>query len=72
MHYKNGRAVKIGDKVIGRDWSGNPVAGVVLDTLPNPNTCNIAVVPVGNLCCNLNSAEFLHVDDALPKPAPVA
>lgn len=66
MHYKNGRSAQVGDKVVGRDWSGNPVAGIVVQTLSTPNTCNIAVVPLANVSCSLNSAHFLHVDDALP------
>jgi len=71
MHYKNGREVKIGDHVVGRDWAGKPVGGIVVDLVPQPNTCNIAIVPSSQVTCNLNSAEFLHVDDALPKAVPV-
>jgi len=67
MHYKNGREAKVGDKVVGRDWAGNPTAGIIVQVAPSPNTCNIAVVPLTNVSLSLNSAEFLHVDDALPK-----
>lgn len=67
MHYRNGREAKVGDRVIGRDWSNAPVAGVVVSCIPGGTTCNIAIVPATN-ACSYTSSEFLHVDDALPVP----
>ncbi len=64
MHYKNGCEAKVGDKVVGRDWQGNPVSGVVTKTVPGATTCNIEVVPIKD-AGTWNSSEFLHIDDAL-------
>lgn len=70
MHYKNGREVKVGDKVVGADWQRNPVAGIVVAVAPGSTTCNISIVPT-HPHATYNSDQFLHVDDALPLPVPV-
>jgi hypothetical protein len=71
MHYKNGREVKIGDQVVGKDWQGNALAGIVVKTAPGAETCNIGVIPVptnGGIP-SYNAGEFLHIEDALmPRP----
>jgi hypothetical protein len=64
MHYKNGREAKIGDKVVGRNSNGLPVAGIVIDRNAS-EACNIAVIPLPPYaCCSDAAANFLHVDDA--------
>lgn len=68
MHFKNGREVKIGDRVVGRDYTNNPVAGVVVTTSPGATTCNIGVIPLPPGIPIYTAGEFLHVDDALPVP----
>lgn len=65
MHYKNGRPAKIGDRVVGKDYQGNPVCGVVVSTLAGASTCNIHIVPA-NPQAVYTSSEFLHIDDVLP------
>ncbi len=46
MHYKNGKLAKVGDKIVGKDWNGNPVAGIVANVSPGSETCNLSVVPL--------------------------
>jgi len=46
MHYKNGKEAKVGDLVVGTDYNGLPVAGVVVKQLSGSDTCNLYVVPV--------------------------
>lgn len=67
MHYSNGREVNLGDPVIGRDWQGLPVAGVVVKVNPGSETCNMTIAPVSTLLQNQTCKEFLHLDDALKK-----
>lgn len=63
MHYKNGREVKIGDRVVGVSC-GMPKSGMVAATVPGSTACNIAVVPLPDyLSCSHQSKDFLHVDD---------
>ncbi len=70
MHYKNGVEAKVGDLVVGRDWQGNPVAGIVVGTQPGATTCNISVVPMPSTGVpTYNSSEFMRLADAVP-PTP--
>jgi hypothetical protein len=63
MHYKNGRSVKVGDRVIGFH-NGLPKAGIVIDTIPGSTTCNIAIVPCPEYVgCSFQSKDFLHAED---------
>ena len=63
MHYKNGREVRIGDRVIGFH-NGLPKAGIVIDALPASTACNIAIVPCPEyVSCSFQSKDFLHADD---------
>ena len=63
MHYKNGREVKVGDRVIGME-NGLPKAGIVIETVPGSTACNIALVPCPDyVSCHYQSKNFLHVDD---------
>lgn len=67
MHYKNGREVKIGDQVVGKDWQGNAVAGIVVKTTPGADACNIGVIPAptnGGIP-TYTAGEFLHIEDAM-------
>ena len=71
MHYANGREVKVGDKVVGRDTMGLPVSGIIIDK-NSSDSCNIAIVPIpGYVGCSWQSKFFNHVDDAFP-PTPSA
>lgn len=65
MHYKNGRKAEIGDKVVGKTASGDPIAGIIVDAYPGTDSCNVQVVPLPTptYCCT--AGEMLHVDDAL-------
>lgn len=68
MHYQNGREVKIGDSVVGKDHGGNVTAGIVVGMTPGAQACNIKVVPA-NQWATYTAGEFLHADDAFaPKP----
>jgi len=63
MHYKNGRSVKVGDRVIGIH-NGLPKAGIVIDTVPGSTACNIAIVPCPEyVSCSYQSKDFLHMED---------
>ena len=62
MHYKNGREAKVGDKIVGRDVSGSPLAGVVIDRYPETDRCNLIVAPL--TCTYTASAcDCVHVED---------
>lgn len=61
----------VGDKVVGRDYSGNPISGIVVNVTPGATSCNLSIVPLANLVSCQNCSSFLHVDDALPLPVPV-
>lgn len=81
MHYKNGRAAKVGDRVVVPAWNGKFI-GVVVDATPGSTTCNLQVLPVPVTGAQSATAgECLHVDDALrtdgevpdgrPQPTPL-
>jgi hypothetical protein len=75
MHYKNGREVKIGDRVIGFQ-NGLPKAGIVIATVPESTACNIGIVPCPDyISCGYQSKDFLHADDVaaaqIPQSEPV-
>ena len=69
MHYKNGREAKVGDSVVGKDWNGFPVSGVVVKTTEGEG-CNLYVMPTGTQGVPVYTAgEFIHLDDALDPTA---
>lgn len=74
MHYRNGREVKVGDSVVGKNHDGTPISGIVAKTLPGSDACNIAIVPVpvGGVYYSHISGQFLHIDDALNVTQPEA
>lgn len=63
MHYMNGREAKVGDKVVGKDACGNPVAGTVVDTIPETDRCNLSIVPATSPTYTATASECVHVDD---------
>jgi hypothetical protein len=67
MQYKNGREAKAGDKVVGRDCSGWPVSGYLIEMTPQSNSCNGRVIPAQTNSAYVTLSELLHVDDAFPK-----
>jgi hypothetical protein len=68
MHYKNGREAKIGDKVVGKDSSGNPVAGVLTSAHAQSTTCNGQIVPFNSPTWCVTLGDCLHVDDLTGPP----
>jgi hypothetical protein len=68
MHYKNGREVKHGDKLIAHHWDGTPYTGVVIGINPQSPSCNLTIAPFNpSTQTTVTAKECLHVDDALPK-----
>lgn len=66
MHYVNGREAKVGDHIVGRDPSGNPIAGFVVEAYSDTDRCNLQVVPFTATRYTATAGECLHVDD-LPR-----
>ena len=68
MHYRNGREAKVGDHVVGRNYDGSILSGVVVTTNAQSDTCNLTIVPIipGSMM-RLTAKECLHADDAIPK-----
>jgi hypothetical protein len=64
MHYKNGREVQIGDSVIGRDYNGLPISGVVITKTPG-NTCNVGVAPVPLNLHTLTAGREVQIGDSV-------
>lgn len=71
MHYKNGREAKAGDQIIGRDWNGNAIGGVVVELNAQSTTCNGRVISAQQVwgLPVVTLSDCLHVDDALPQAA---
>ena len=67
MHYANGREAKIGDKVVGSDISGNPVAGVVSWVYPGTDTCNLQIIPWSSFLITATASKCLCVTDLAPE-----
>lgn len=66
-HYINGREAKDGDPVVGKDWNGKPIAGVVHSiTASDACNCSVAVpVPGGiNQLGGIMTKSLLHAEDA--------
>jgi len=78
MKFKNGREIKIGDSVIGKDWRDCPVSGTVVtgDTEKGHPSLVFQHGVHKTVCPSLALAGFLHADDAQivagsePAPAP--
>ena len=69
MHYKNGREAKVGDQIIGKDSSGQSVAGTLVKTTAGSTTCNGQIVPFNSPTWTVTLGECLHADDVTAKPA---
>ena len=65
MHYKNGRAARLGDQVVYKGWDQQVRAGVVTTASASSTTSNLTVAPAlgGNTDC-LTASEAYHVEDA--------
>lgn len=63
MHYKNGREAKEGDTVIA-SASGRVIAGILVDTNAQSDTCNGQVVRAAGNPYYINIKDAYHVEDA--------
>ena len=64
MHYKNGRPARVGDFVVGKDYNGTPVSGVVVRTVEGATSCNLYLAPSSPTVC-VTAGECVHLDDAI-------
>lgn len=65
MHYKNGRAARIGDRVVAL-WNEKPFIGIVIDANPGSTSCNLSVAPLPiTNSTYVTAAEAMHVEDAV-------
>lgn len=63
-HYKNGREIKAGDRVVCKhSYGGNIVAGTIVQIYPNTQTCNVQIVPDGSPRIAATASDCLHEDD---------
>lgn len=65
MHYKNGKPAKIGDKIVGMNTMGQPVAGYVVATSEVSDTCNLQVIPCTYSAYTMTAGECLLFEDAI-------
>jgi len=63
MHYANGKEAKVGDKIVGKDVSGNPLGGIVAEIYPDTDTCNLIVILTGAPQYTATAGECLLVED---------
>jgi hypothetical protein len=62
-HYKNGREVKVGDKIIGKnEWSG-VFTGMVVSIFAGASTCNISYIPTGTIAHTATTSDCFHEED---------
>ena len=61
MHYKNGREVNIGDKVLVPNGNYTFV-GIVASVRSGASSCNLGVVPLAN-SQSATAVDCLHIDD---------
>lgn len=66
MHYANGRDARVGDNVVGKNMSGEPVAGVLVDLQPENDRCNGNVILTGAPKHCVTVGNCMHVDDVVP------
>ena len=63
-HFKNGREIKVGDKIVGKNaWSG-VFAGTVIAIYVGAATCNINYIPTGVPTQSATASDCLHEEDA--------
>lgn len=65
MHYANGKPAKVGDKIVGKDCSGRPLSGIVVETVVS-TSCNLQVLPMTANTFTATAGECLLLDDAIP------
>jgi len=70
MHYKNGREVRVGDRVLVPNGN-HTFVGVVVQTVPNATSCNLYAVPLRDTqlasakdCLNLEDVMAAKIPDA--------
>ncbi|OQA09457.1 MAG: hypothetical protein BWY66_00556 [bacterium ADurb.Bin374] len=65
MHYKNGREAKAGDQIVGRDYDGSVLAGVLVGPNPASDTCNGRLISSSlvNSAPLISLKDFVHADD---------
>lgn len=63
MHYKNGRAARVGDTVMTRVY-GRPLLGVVVEQFPGQTSCNLVLMPWNPTTHTVNAHDCLHANDA--------
>jgi hypothetical protein len=66
MHYANGKEAKLYDKIVGKDTSGDPIAGLVISIHPGSNTCNLSVIPFPKNTWTVSAKDCLHIEDIAP------
>jgi hypothetical protein len=69
MHYKNGRAAKIGDRVVVLN-NGRPMGGILVEATPGSTSCNGRVVPEPYNAQYVTLSDCVHADDIDVKPTP--
>jgi hypothetical protein len=67
LHYKNGREVKSGDKIISLEHG---VAGVLHSVNAGAETCNGRIAPVSQNDPYVTLSKCLHVDDIAAADVP--
>ena len=65
MHYKNGRAAKIGDKVVLFPTDSPPVIGILYDAVAGNDYCNGRIAPTNPNDPDANLKECLNFDDVV-------
>jgi hypothetical protein len=63
-HYKNGREVKVGDKIVGQNQYAGVFAGNVVAIYPGSSTGNISYIPTGTAMQSATTTDCLHESDA--------
>jgi len=63
-HYKNGREIKAGDRVVCKNsYGGNIISGTIVHIYPNTATCNVQIVPDGVPRISATASDCLHEED---------
>jgi len=63
MHYRNGREAKAGDKVVGVETGGQPVAGILHSINPGSTSCNGRLARTSYNDPMVTISDLLHVED---------
>lgn len=68
MHYKNGRAAKIGDRVVVLN-NGKPMGGILVEATPGSTSCNGRVIAEPVNAQYVTLSDCIHSDDVTAKEA---